>query len=337
MKLHHRLLLLPLALAALLVGCDDPVDPFGETTLGDFDPWAVSGVIGEVLQPFQLSGDANITIALVMLQFGLTEPDWDGTIPEQYLGSTVVYSLQEQAWVVDESRTDGPADGLRVIWYAMDSSGAVGVPLSEQGYIDITPGQLEGTDAVGIRIVRTSGTELVIADIIQGVRVVENAEVTVRELQLTGVYSNGERSADVSFVTLDSLEVASATRTYEYDLDVAGDAGTYGWHLTGAGDTVSGAHEDQLLIEVGQGGVATIFDFEGGGSNPSQLDGSGTLTHEGVLVANVELDESRISFTSPEGERFTQQATVALEELTGSMMANGGALALALLPLLSLI
>ena len=73
-------------------------------------------------------------------------------VPEALQGGTFVYSRLDQQWVLDESRSDAPADAVRVMWYELDGAGELAVPLVEMGPMDLTAAGGE-LDRLGVRVV----------------------------------------------------------------------------------------------------------------------------------------------------------------------------------------
>ncbi|NIQ60333.1 MAG: hypothetical protein GWN71_45605, partial [Gammaproteobacteria bacterium] len=79
-------------------------------------------------------------------------------------GRTLVWDPVE-GYVVDPVRTDAPVNGVRFVFYRMDSySGYPLEPLTEIGYIDITDEDGSRSERVGVRVVQGGTGGGVLAD-----------------------------------------------------------------------------------------------------------------------------------------------------------------------------
>ncbi|HSH45776.1 MAG TPA: hypothetical protein VK966_07965 [Longimicrobiales bacterium] len=173
-----------------------------------------------------------------------------------------------------------------------------------------------------------------LAQLVQGIRVREEAGIQVREVRIDGTLSGSTSSSQVSLVSVDSITDADSSQYYAYDLLLEGTTGYYDWEISGTSDLDTGAFNETLDIAVGSDGVETRLDLDTEGEGENSLDGAGTLVHDGDKVADVTIRETRFTFTGPDGDGFTAQATFDLEQVTYSLMVEGAFVTIGLLPLL---
>lgn len=220
--------------AGLLSGCEFVVGP----APGEFDPARTAEQVSDVVEPL-LNGEnafrAVDAAALALVQFSggsadavvslrpdrfrlagaglspglLTEiptpPISRVELPFTILGQTLVWDPDEDRYVVDPSRNDAPATGVRVVYYAMRPLSGVPVePVSELGFIDLTDEDTAGEERLGIRVVDTSGdADIDLLDYYVGFD--GDAEVEQGAATITAVGSLSDGTETVAFDLLQDV------------------------------------------------------------------------------------------------------------------------------------
>jgi hypothetical protein len=318
------------ALAAFAVGaCSDTADPT------NFDPTgasqATSAVLGmfadnpaldalDVLEtalpgftpaPAPPAGDLPLpaTGALAELRvldrlLSFPSPSESAVLfPADLLGATLVYNPATGEYEVDPTATGAPANGIRIVLYAVDPVFHSPVePLNAVGYLDLTDESTAAADQVGIlaiigdvTYIDYHGSATVLTDGVTFSAVGYFSDgTTVVNFDLSQSWS----SADGFVLTYD-VDVPSASTSIlaELRLDPTMEMASYSLTVEHQGE----------LVTLDVTGSATSL--------------SGTVSHNGVTVAEVSGDPDNPVFTDGNGHPLTNEQIQALGELFGSITA----------------
>lgn len=338
---------LPIAVVLAAAACDSAAPP--EDAWENFDPQAVMAAAEEVVAPAAASEEANIALhdaagdlILMGVEFApeaeirpLRQPQAAVfaptvayrtmlTIPAELQGRTFVYDPAAGGWEVDDARTGAPANGVRIVYYATTATGDYALPLSERGYIDLTDEDTSTQSRVGVHIVRTTGgTDLTLADYIQGYSETETAAGWVSRVQAEGLFSDGTDQVNFTFAAVDSLDNATEESAWTFGMSFEGENADYEWRAEGV-DQISGAYDEQYRISLARQGEVTGLELDFSGTSTTD-DASGILSHRGITLANIALSEAGDSFvfTKPGGDSFTQSEQQTLESLLFTLIFAG--------------
>lgn len=361
MKRHRMRRLLALAVASVcIVACDDGTEP---GTIGDFDPAAVAAAVDVALAPIDASLDPSYVLSSFMYSV-LSAPAGQGVtadppslrgatlllagpvsalslargaviaadvdIAADLRGSTFVWSIAQEGWVVDPDATGAPQEGVRITWYATDDVGDFTLPLDVLGRIDLTELDANGLDRFGVLIVDTrDGAATTLADYVYGYSLDRTGDEYTEHAELDGEFGNGAETVQVD-VDLDAAgNDATGDGTYTSLVLAHGPQGSYRWELEGATDGAAATAEDAYRVTVVAGGTATVLDLETA-SDAAEIDGTGTLSHDGATVALITLTDSDFAFARPGGGAFSAAQTADLEQLVFVMFLYGPILLFAL-------
>lgn len=327
--------LLALALALLAAGCgdDDGTDPRAL----DYRPWETVSLMSELVDPVLEAENAMTGIGAAgeaLIQFS-TEPTgalrtgsaagirgaaealrrtrsgWaQVTLPSDIMGRTLVWDPEAGEYVVDEARTDGPEDGVRVLFYALSPfTGRPAEPLVEVGYIDLTDEDVAGEERLGIIVVETAGdAPATLLDYV--VSFSGYVEETDGDATFTGVGS----LAGIVFDLLQDFTWSEAEGTDQvlleygfrtdeaevrFRMDATANYETPAWRAVDLRvDLTDGAEEVAVDVRI---------DLAGELEGEIRLDGAVVVVVGGV--------DGSPSFTYPDGGRLQPEAIESLREL----------------------
>ncbi|MFQ6046484.1 MAG: hypothetical protein ACE5PT_09060 [Gemmatimonadales bacterium] len=223
-------------------------------------------------------------------------------IPEQLRGLTLVYSTQEQHYIVDESRTDAPATGIRFILYSVNPvTHEIAEPLTEIGYADLID---ESTDTAGIvrLVVVSEGVTFV------NYTVSASGTLTAPTVSIAGFLSDGTNQVDFTLVHSFELNAGAFTISIDYDIDVA----AADFHVEVA-VTISGTEQQNTT-------TATVTVTSGSNTVTVQADltnDTGTLdvSVNNVPFATVTVTNTGFEATDPSGNPLSQSHANALRQI----------------------
>ncbi len=281
-------------------------------------PWTAPGTaLGTALGT--APGTAPVTGVLASVSFGAAA------------GKTFIYDPQTGRWREDPNRTGAPADGVRIIWYFTDASGGVVLPVSERGYIDLTPQDQGGVQKVGVRIVETTSGQKVVADYVEAHAVTEvagnwsetlgvvgmmSSGSTTLEFDITGTGGGSDTGASTSTI---HATFAAGPRSYTYDLNES---------LAAGGE----AFTDDIGVTATREGKRAALTLRMQG-NDATSSGTGQLSVDGRKVADIAVSDGDLSFSKPDGKAYTGSDSDRLNSLS-AMMILSGFLVLLAIPLL---
>ena len=244
------------------------------------------------------------------------------TIPSDVLGKTFVYSATTGDWEIDESRTGAPANGVRVIWYPTDGVGTP-LPQAENGYFDLTDEDGDGLSRLGVQIVSTSNGDSTLADYTVGFGRTDTGTEWTERYVAEGFVRGAERQVDFQIDGGGGGNGETGDETGSFDMSFQSGDTTYDFDLTQtlAGDT--GVYDERLTVSFTRDGVTTEMDLTFSGTD-SASEGSGTLTHDDVVIAHiVPQGDGQFGFTNPDGEPFSQAAEEQLGRVVNALFMSG--------------
>lgn len=312
------------ALALGISGCEDGTSP---VDLHGLDPAAVASAVNALSTPLQGPREAvtNLRSARADLAAAGVDLDWsaESTVqfPDHVAGSTFVYSPDSQGWVIDESRTGAPADGVRVLWYPLDSTGRV-LDATESGYIDIQPADVAGTAPIAIRVVATGSDAAPLLDFTQDYTWTGNGD-EVESFEAEGWYSNDERLVNFSLESTETATAATGDVEYSYTSVMQDDETRYQLTAEGTTDGGTSGYDDAVTATIERGGAITVLEVRFLGTGNTQQDVEGFVRHNGTTVALVELRGGGYAFTTPDGDELSASQTNELNALFQTVTLNG--------------
>lgn len=337
--------LLALTVAVGACGGDDPVGGLP----GDFAPVDIGGSVEALLQP--AGGIAAPTVALqsafaFLVDQGLTfDRSGDGPaaaylpgsglpgrhligaaveIPAGLLGQTVVYDDTEQAWVVDSNRTGAPADGVRIIWYSVDSAGNFILPLAEQGYVDLTDEDEASGSRIGIRMVATPGSqEAVRADFTERLDSTSTATAVVTDFLAEGFFSSSSETVDFHVDYLVSTDEVTGDSDIAIEVGLAGTEGVYTLRIDGTEAGADGAIDQAITADMVRDGVTTVLNLDLTVDGTGAQSGTGTLAHGGETVVAIAINGTDFQYSEPGGSALGGGASADVDYLVRALYLTG--------------
>jgi hypothetical protein len=223
--------------------------------------------------------------------------------PADLLGATLVYNTTTQQYEVDPAATGAPANGIRVVLYAVDPVFHQPVePLNAIGYLDVTDESTAAADQVGI--------VAVIGDVTY-IDYLGSAVVYTNAVTFSAVGSLSDGTTTVNFDLNHSYSAADGfVLTYDVDVPTASTSVHAEVQLDPNLETAS------YSLAVEHQGDAVSLDVTG-----SATAISGTVAHNGTTVAEVSGTPDEPVFTDGHGNPLTNEQIQALGELFGSIAA----------------
>lgn len=250
--------------------------------------------------PFDPAEPQATTVAARLRALRTAAPSFGsaGTLalfPADLLGKTLVFNTQTESYEIDNARTDAPADGLRVILYAVDPVlGQVLTPLDEVGYLDLIDVSTVSTDAVKIVVV------------IEGETFLDYTASATQTTTSVSISAEGYLSDGTDQVDFDLTLVGTAnTVSLDYLLSAGGNSVRLEAVLAGGGDD-----NVQAALTVRGDGDTVVLSVT---FAPSTV--SGEITYNGDVVVEVSGTPESPLFARPDGTELTQQELNALRAL----------------------
>jgi hypothetical protein len=245
-------------------------------------------------------------IARSLASFGAASPL--ELFPPDLLGKTFVYNPDSAKYVLDPEAVGAPADGVRLILYAVD-------PVLKQPLIPLQPiGNLDLTD------VSTSSDAMRIVATVDTVTYLDYTATatagTTTTLGAAGFLSNGTDRLD-----FDLSLVFANTFTLDYQLTSGGSSFRLVDTLTGTGEIVTVTIDD---------GTDTIALTVSGSAN----SWTGDIRVNGAVAITIGGTPSAPTFRKWDGTQLSSAETTALLQLVGLILANINAMGVLLGPAL---
>lgn len=257
---------------------------------------------------FQISPSA-------LWEVGETRPA--ALLPSNYLGVTFIWDEAEQ-WYVPSDRTGAPANGVRIVYYAMDPVMEMPVsPLQELGYVDLTDEGTAESERLGIAIVSTSGdSNLTLADYYLDISWEETATSFTVEAAVVGFISDGRNQLDFDLnQSVSGSETSGLSLSMDHTLSLPSQELSVNFTASGTVDPQTeemGALDVTFTIE--SGADTMVLEATVTATNDSETI-EGTISYNGEVVANISGSPENPTFTKPDGTELTQQEVAALQRI----------------------
>lgn len=338
--------LLLLAAALVLPACS------GDTTGTelDYDPGATGAQLEEVVRPLLAGENAFLGLSAAgaaLGQFSAAQPAqqllrfrpgldpragaeygpadralWSArvTFPTEIVGRTLVWDFAQERYVVDETRTDAPQNGVRLVHYAMNQATRTPLlPLQEIGFIDLADEDVAEEERLGIRVVITTGAEdRTLLDYVVGFT--GESEPAEGSLLFTAVGTLNSGTSSLDFDLSQGFTWSEAENAEELALDYVYEAGagiTVGLQMRATKAFQAETWGDlEFLVEINDGADVVEVDALIG------IDGSlaGEIRLNGVGVVDITGSDGDAVFSHAGGGSLTQQDRNALRNLWNLMV-----------------
>ena len=237
------------------------------------------------------------------------------TFPQEIVGRTLVWDAGRNRYVVDETRTDAPPDGVRIVHYAMNQSTAMPfLPLVEVGYIDLVDEDVTGEERLGVLVVVTTGAQdVTLLDYV--VAVTGFSETSEGSLLFTALGTLASERGTVEFelargFTWSEAEDAEAL-TLDYRYAVPGGV-TIALEMEAMKGFESGTWDDlTFLVEITDG--VNLVEVDASIAGDGSLNG--TIRVNGTGVVEIAGSDGNATFTHAGGASLTQRDRAALRDL----------------------
>lgn len=311
------------ALIALVAACSDSTGPedFNPTDANTQADAVLSVVSGNTalaslsaLAPYMQFGAAQMGLSVA--PFDPTEPQVRTAVerlqairvagpsfgssaslalfPADLLGKTLVFNPQLERYEVDDAATGAPADGVRLILYAVDPIlHQILEPLDPVGYLDLIDVSTVSYDALQLVAVIEGETFL---DYVASVTQTTDS-VTIA---VEGFLSDGTDQVDFDL----SLTGTANSLSLDYLLSANGNSVRLEASFSGDGED---AFEATLTIDGDDTIVLSIT------VTPSTV--SGEITYNGDVAVTISGTPEEVTFERPDGTPLTEQEINALEAL----------------------
>lgn len=319
-------LALGFALVALLGACSDSTGP----DIGDFDPESVASSLDEVLSTSQVDEDVLVSLELagevladqggmapVLLpagrQVGGLLPRLDDVrraelaapiFPSNLLGKTFVYDVETDDYVIDDAATGAPANGIRLLYYAIDPVTRRPVdPLVELGYLDLTDESTASSTRLGIEVVSTSGdADVTLIDYFIDASYAATESTLSVTLLAEGYLSDG--SERLNFELSQSVDIGSDLQSAAFEIDhtleLVERGVTVTLHAAGSGsEAAPGSADFDALLTIQEGGETVEVDVTLVDAETSEIEGAIRYNGATAIVIGGTGDEP--TFTRPDG------------------------------------
>ena len=318
------------AVALLFAGCSDSTSP------EDFDAATASEAAGDVLasfdnnpalqamdflgdafptfggaasaapaaRPQDMSGwPARIDNLRFLERIGpfLSPADPAAVFPIDFLGGTFIYNVDTHRYEFAPDSTGGPADGIRLILYAVDPVLHQPVtPLNDIGYLDLTDESTPSADAIGVLAVVDQVTYLeYLASAVQSA-----SSVT---FSADGYLSDGE--AQVNFtLTHEWSETTGITISYDVTVPTQSIALGLDLNLDGLTEAIT------LGMSVQYGNETAVLS-----ATITETTVDGAVTYNDDPVVDISGTPQQPVFTDANGTELASRDLQALATLFGSV------------------
>lgn len=237
------------------------------------------------------------------------------TFPAEIVGRTLVWDFAQERYVVDETRTDAPQDGVRLVHYAMDQATRMPLlPLQEIGFIDLVDEDVAEEERLGIRVVITTGAEdRTLLDYVVGLT--GDSDPSEGSLLFTAVGALTSGTGSVDFELAQGFTWSEAENTEELAIDYLYEAGagiTVGVQMRASSEFEAETWGDlQFLVEINDG--ADVVEVDALIATDGSL--SGEIRVNGIGVVDISGSDGDAVFAPAGGGSLTQQDRNALRNL----------------------
>jgi hypothetical protein len=249
--------------------------------------------------PFDPTEPQARTAAERLRAIGVAGPSFGSSaslalFPADLLGQTLVFNPELERYEIDDTATGAPADGVRLILYAVDPIlHQILEPLDPVGYLDLIDVSTASSDALQLVAVIEGETFL---------DYIASATQTTSSVTLAaeGFLSDGTDQVDFDL----SLTGTANSVSLNYLLSADGNSVRLEASVNGEGDD---AFEATLTID---GDDTVVLDIT---VTPSTV--SGEITYNGDVAVTISGTPEEVTFERPDGTALTAQEINALEAL----------------------
>ena len=228
--------------------------------------------------------------------------------PADHLGKTFVLNPATGQYEIDDSRTGAPANGVRLILYAVDPIlHATVEPLVEIGYLDLTDESTPSADAIGIEAV-ISGTTILDYD--------ASATVTTTSVTFSAVGFLVHEGTQVDFNLSQSFSESDGI-SIDYLVSAPSEDASIRLEI----DAAPASESASITLTVEHNADIVVLHIE---ATAGSIEGS--VTFNGELVILISGTEADPVFTDREGNPISPEDLEALHELFQSAEEVFGAL-----------
>lgn len=237
------------------------------------------------------------------------------TFPTEIVGRTLVWDPGQNRYVVDDTRTDAPQDGVRIVHYTMSEFSRLPLlPLQEIGFIELADEDVTGEERLGIRVVITTGAQdVVLLDYVAGFSGHSQASEGSLLFTAAGVLAGQAGALDFElaqgFTWNEAENVEALTLDYLYEAP-GGIAVAFRMEAT-KGFQAQRWNHVEFLVEITQGGE--LVEVEAFITSDGSL--SGQIRQNGIGVVDIAGSDGNPTFTHAGGGSLTEQDGNALRHL----------------------
>ena len=220
------------------------------------------------------------------------------------LGRTYVYDPETRSYVVDPSRSDAPAGGVRFILYQLS---AAGEPASDQpiGHADLTDVGAAEPDAAGLSLeVVANGITCL------SYRFDLSGSIGGASVHVNGFMSDGTDRVNFDIVTTGQLFGQGGTATVDATLEVPGHDFQVAVSVSGPAGQAGGDGHLELQVSSGEDEIDVVADVAS-----NQLEA--TFTVNGTLLATATGDPEHPVIQGEGGRELTVEEKTALGAIVG--------------------
>lgn len=312
------------------VACEDTLGP-----TGDFDPQSAAQAMesmvaavdtGELANAFgSLEAAGGLFSGGTALLLG-NPAETDGAtlhaladeglsadvLPPEHLGSVFVWSESEGAYVPGDGTV--ATDRIRVVYYAIDpTTGQPASPLNALGYVDLIEMSTMASNRLGVQVVRTGDTDVMLADYYLDVAFTITQSSLTIDVAALGWLSNGTDQLNFDLAQGLSATDTQVSINQAYSLDLEGTDNAITFTATLTGDPQSQSDSPQSMDA-----VATVTDGSQSVRMEIAWDGEvldGTVLHNTVPVVQIGGTLEAPEFTNMNGDPLTEDQVAALQRV----------------------
>lgn len=239
-------------------------------------------------------------------------------IPSQIRGTTYVWNVDSMSYVADSTRTDAPANGVRIVMYQVDRAQSPPLPttpLSEIGYIDFTDQSSGAMNAVRIQaVLTTTGGDLTLADYTISASSTSSSASVVAQ----GYVADLTEQVNFDLRLSGTFDPTTSTGSFTYDFGFTAPSQDASVTLTGNFQTSGGTDasvSSTLSLTKGPHTATLTFNVKTSGGTSTA---NGTIQLNGRTFAVMSGDpttQGGLTWTKPDGSALTQQEVVALTKI----------------------
>ena len=233
-------------------------------------------------------------------------------IPSEYYGTTYAWNPDSLSYVATDA-TGAPANGVRILWYAIDpSTGLPAEPLNALGYVDLADESTTESNRLAVTIFRYAD-EVTLADYSFDLSFTYTQSSFTFNVASMGYLSNGTDQLNFDLSQNLSATETEVTIDQSFALDLEGTDRAMSFDATVTADPQSETGEPETMVaETTISNGERTIRMEIAYQNDA-LDG--TIYDNGTPVVLISGTLENPVFTDTEGNELTQQQIDALQAL----------------------